>query len=236
MENLSERQKAILERSKQPRTASNYSDAVDIDVSRARDIATRLADAYTYELNTHPILGHLTVPPIATAAYWLLGKGDKVPTKLSNCTLTATQWVNPDIPISRADTIINDGNKYGYVEVPEEQLMAGDLIIATNPSNNAHHTMMVSGFTNNQQNHTFQGKDYVLPPDHPIVRYSNGSTHPSGYRRSVGLMEYIDNSHGKTDLKYYRHFKPGEKWKLLPEITVTPEGGYVSGNNIININ
>ena len=39
-------------------------------------------------------------------------------------------------------------------------------------------------------------------------------------------MEYIDNSHGKTDVKYYRHYDPGTNRVLLPEVVVTPKGNY----------
>lgn len=221
---LSPKQKAILRRSSTGQTASNYSDAVDqntwigtidnIGLGKAGDAAVQAAD-YVSD--------------------FIFGK-KKIPTAQSNCTLTATQWVNPNTPISRAETIINDGNRYGYVEIPESHLLPGDLAIATNPSNNAHHTMLVSGFTQNQQKHNFQGKDYILPADHPLVRYSNGTTHPSGYRKAVGLMEYIDNSEGKTDVKYYRHYDPGSNEVLLPEIVITPKGNYVSkGQKTISI-
>ena len=212
---LSPKQKAILKRSRSSKTASNYSDAVDqntwigvidsIGLGRAGDTAVQAAD-YVSNL--------------------LFGK-KKIPTAQSNCTLTATQWVNPKVPISRAETIINDGTKYGYVEIPEAHLLPGDLAVATNPSNNAHHTMLVYDFTKGQQNHTFQGKNYILPPDHPLARYSNGTTHPSGYRRSVGVMEYLDNSDGKTNVRYYRHYDPGTNEVLLPEIVVTPQGNYI---------
>lgn len=224
---LSPKQKAILKRSQSLQTAGNYSDAIDGNISKARDIATKVADGYTYMLNNYPVLGHLTTPLIATTAYWTKGKGEKVPTGISNCTLTVTQWIDPSQPLMRSQSIIDNGNKYGYAEIPEAHLLPGDLAIATNPTNNEHHTMLVHGFTKEQQNHTFQGKDYILPPDHPLVRYSNGTTHPSGYRRSVGLMEYIDNSDGKTNVRYFRHYDPGTNEVLLPEIVVTPQGSYV---------
>lgn len=231
--NLTFKQKAILKRSQSGKTASNYSDAVDGDISPIRDKLTKVADNYTYLLHNHPVLGYLASPPIVSAAY--LAKG-KVPTGLSNCTLTATQWVNPDQPLMKAQTIIDEGPKYGYVQIPESHVLPGDLVIATNPSNNAHHTMLVHGFTESPQTHTFQGRQYHLPSGHPLVRYSNGTTHSSGYRKSVGLMEYIDNSEGKTDIKYYRHFSPEQKEVLLPEIIVTPRGNHVSKQNPIRVN
>lgn len=226
MSDYTKKQRAILTRSSSNKTASNYSDAVDGNISKLRENVTVSADKYTKILKDHPILGPLITPPIFTVGYWMK-KGEKVPTKLSNCTLTATQWVNPKQPIMRAQTIIDNGSKYGYAEIPESHLRPGDLAIATNPQTNEHHTMLVSGFTSRKKPHTFQGKDYILPADHPIVRYSNGTTQPSGYRRSVGLLEYIDNSEGKTDVKYYRHYDPGEQEVLLPEIVVTPKGNYV---------
>ena len=222
---LTPKQRAILERSQAQKTASNYSDAVDQN--------TWIKPFKEIGLGSH---GDAAVRAADCISNFLFGK-KVIPTAESNCTLTATQWVNPKFPISRAETIIKDGHKYGYVEIPESQLAPGDLVIATNPTDNSHHTMLVSGFTDKQQNHTFQGKDYVLPPDHPLVRYSNGTTHPSGYRRSVGLMEFIDNGDGKTDIKYYRHFSPDQKKVLLPEIVVTPTGSYVpKGQKTIRVN
>lgn len=217
--NLSKKQKDILRRSSIPRTASNYSDAVDGDISKIRDVFTQIADDYTESYKKYPILSTIMSPLPISVAYQKFGK---VPTRMSNCTLTATQWVNPKQPIMRAATIINNGEQYGYREIPEEHILPGDLVIVTNPNNNTHHTMLISGFTDKEQKHRFMGKDYILPPDHPLVRYSDGSTHPSGYRKSVGLLEYLDNSEGKTNVRYYRHYDPGEKEVLLPEIEVNP--------------
>ena len=99
--------------------------------------------------------------------------------------------------------------------------------------------MLVSGFTNNQQKHNFYNKEYLLPKGHPLVRYSTGTTHPSGYRKDIGLLEYVDNSEGKTDLKYFRHYNPGQKEVLLPTVIVTPKKNYISDTKrsiIINQN
>lgn len=239
---LTDKQKAILKRAKSGKTASNYSDAVDQNtwIGTLDNPLVRIRSVFTPGVLSVAILGGKTGDKAVQAADYvsnlLFGK-KTIPTAQSNCTLTASQWVNPKVPISRAETIINDGNKYGYVEIPEAHALPGDLIIATNPNNNAHHTMLLSGFTKDQQNHRFQGKDYVLPVSHPLVRYSNGSTHPSGYRKAVGLMEYIDNSHGKTDIKYYRYYSPDQKEVLLPEIVVTPNGNYTPNNQkIIKVN
>ena len=142
-DHLSHKQKAILRRSLSGTTAGNYDEALDGDISSLRSEITRAMDKekaegdYTY---------HTPDGPLPNIAKFL-------PTGLSNCTLTATQWVNPEAPLMRAQTIIDNGNKYGYVEIPKSHLLPGDLAIATNPSNNAHHTMLVCGFTNKPQKH-----------------------------------------------------------------------------------
>lgn len=194
--------------------ASNYSDAVDMNFTKVGDIVTKVLDNITYVYNNKPVLMTLFGSPILSALFW--GKG-KIPTGKSNCTLTATQWVDPKHPISKAQTIIDNGNKYGYVEISEQDRQPGDLIIATNPKNNSHHTMLLTGFTKDKTNNDFNGKTYSLPKGHPIVRYSNGSTHQSGFRKNIGLMQYLDNSDGKTQIRYFRHYD-----NLLPEIIITP--------------
>ena len=164
-----------------PLSASNYSKAIDSK--------TLLPDK------------------IIQAIDWINARtGWNIPTGASNCTLSATQWVDPTTPISRAQTIIDNGEQYGYKEIPEMYALPNDLVIATNPNNNAHHTMQLVGFDK----------------DHPLVTYSSGTTQQSGIRRNKRLKDYIDNSYGKTDIKYFRHYKPGEYEVLLPEIVVTP--------------
>lgn len=219
-----DKQRAILARSSKKETAYNYNNAVDLDISTLRSWLTWVVDNHNYIAEQLKDLSYLPFhDPITAQTY---------PTGLSNCTLTATQWINPKQPIGRAQTIIDNGRKYGYVQIPEEYIAPGDLVIVTNPNNNHHHTMLVDGFTQGEQNHKFMGKNYILPDDHPLVRYSNGSTHPSGYRQYVGLLEYIDNSHGKTDIKYYRHYDPGTSEVLLPEIVVTPKSAIFTNNRI----
>ena len=224
---LTSKQKQILKRSSVKETASNYSTAVDQN--------SWIGDIKKVGLRN---FGDVVVKNADYISNFLFGK-KTIPTMQSNCTLTATQWVNPNNPISRAETIIKEGNKYGYIEIPESHLRVGDLVIATNPNNNAHHTMLVSGFTNSQQKHNFCNKEYLLPKGHPLVRYSTGTTHPSGYRKDIGLLEYTDNSDGKTNLKYYRHYNPNQKEVLLPTVIVTPKKNYISDTErsiIINQN
>lgn len=243
---LTPKQEAILKRSNSNKTANNYSEAVDEDswiswldypsikiplslISPFKSIAF---EGSKFGDKVVTFLDFLSANNIGTQ----LVNGDKIPSGQSNCTLTATQWVDPSTPIGKASTIINDGSQYGYVEIPRDHALPGDLIIATNPNNNAHHTMLLSDFADKDYEHEFLGKRYLIPKDHELVTYSNGSTHSSGYRKNIGLLEYLDNSDGKTDVKYYRHLDPHEEQILLPTLVVTPEGSYVpEGQNIISI-
>lgn len=213
---LTEKQKRILKRSSVPKTASNYSDAVDANYNKIGDIFTKIADDLTSTYGDN-IKSVMTNPIVSTLLLW---KG-KIPTAKSNCTLTATQWVNPDAPISRAQTIIDEGHKYGYHEIPKEYALPGDLIIATNPKTNAHHTMLLQEYSDKDYDSSFMGKNYRIKKGDPLVRYSNGSTNDSGYRNSIALQQYIDNSHGKTNIRYFTHLYPNEHWP--PEVIVYGE-------------
>lgn len=222
---LDERQKEILKRSEVPQTAWNYHKAVDGDIPKARAVITRNLDSHKQNIREYPGL-YWGMNPFLTFII------KNIPTKLQNCTLTATQWINPNMPLMKAENILNNGSFYNYMPIPEEHLIPGDLVIATNPKNNSHHSMLNIGFTHGEQQHTFNGKTYNLPDDHPLLRYSNGSTDPSGYRKSIGLMEYMDNSDGKSQLNYFRYMNPDDYIVLAPQITVTPQGSYYDENAV----
>lgn len=201
---LSRKQQEILRRAGVRATTGNYEDALDGDISRARAAYARAAD---YAKSKH-----------------FIPYREYIPSTLSNCTLTATQWVDPSTPLLRARSIIDNGSKYGYVQVPEAAALPADLVITTNPEKDVHHTMLLSGFSDRDQKHTFYGKTYDLPEGHPLVTYSNGSTHSSGYRSNIGLKEYLDNSDGKDLVRYYRHTDPNEHLGFIGELVVTPNG------------
>lgn len=190
----------ILKRSEHPATASNYSKSVDSApwIKQLGSFGDGLIKAADYVSS--------------------LFNKKVIPTGQSNCMLTVSSWINPKTPISRSQTIIDNGKKYGYVEIPQSHMLPGDLLIATNPINNAHHAMLVHGFDKK---------------DKPLVRYSSGTTHSSGYRYSKPLQYYIDNSNGKTNLQVFRYYEPESREILLPEITVTPNGNNISKNQKI---
>lgn len=131
-----------------------------------------------------------------------------LPSGLSNCTLTATQWVDPANPIMSAATIFNNP-KTGYVEIDSKDAIPGNLLITKNPETGGYHTMMIEGFTNSGE---------------PILRYSNGDHTADALRTNISLSEYHskDNSQGgnHTENHYFRYNYPNEVF--LPEITIFP--------------
>lgn len=108
----------------------------------------------------------------------------RIPTGASNCTLTASQIVDPNLPISQAKTIIN--GKTDYYEIPRDEIMAGDLAISTR-DNGLHHTMFIQDPNNGD----------------PKVIYSDGST--------VGKLKTKNLSSITKDIgpsKFYRKTLP----------------------------
>ena len=52
---------------------------------------------------------------------------------VSNCTLTVSQFFNPDRPIARARTIVSDPIANGFYEVDEDHVVPGTMVIASHP-------------------------------------------------------------------------------------------------------
>lgn len=124
---------------------------------------------------------------------------------ISNCTLSATQWVDPNNPIMSAKTIVSNPTAHGYIPISVEDAIPGDLIIASNKQDNAFHSMYIDGFD---------------AENNPIVRYSRGAGVPSSLVSGITLGEYHKRDNGKHEKdNYYRYVENGIP---LPEVTVTP--------------
>ena len=166
-------------------------------INRANYVATNYNDANDFNMN--PILY-----AINKASKDLINKG-----LLSNCTLSATQWIDPSNSYMSARNIIGHPDS-GYTEISPEYALPGDLIISRNPDKNKYHTMLIEGFDENNQ---------------PLVRYSRG-----GHNTEENLVKGItlDNYHAAdinqggyhTEDHYFRPNVYNEHW--LPELTVTP--------------
>ena len=166
-------------------------------LDRANQVYSNYEDAKDFDLS-----------PLNYKIRKCIGRG------LSNCTLTATQWIDPTNPIKSAKSIIND-ESLGYSQIKPEEAKIGDLMITMNPLRGTFHTMLIEGFDETGQ---------------PILRYSNGGHDQSSLRTGITTEEYHkrDNKQGgkHTYEMFYRYNRP---INVLPEITVMPnkkdEGG-----------
>ena len=164
-------------------------------LDRANKVASNYSDAKDFDLN--PLMY-----AIRKFAKNTIGKGG-----ISNCTLSATGWVDPNNQYMSAVNIFDNPNS-GYTEIPKEYALPGDLLIAKNPIENTYHTMLIEKFNEND----------------PILRYSRGG-HDTEKNLVTGrsLMEYhkLDNEQGgnHTEDYYFRYNFPNEYW--LPELVVT---------------
>lgn len=152
---------------------------------------------------------------------------DSIPAGISNCTLTATQWIDPTNPIMSAKTIVSNPASVGYSKISTDQAVPGDLLIAKVPGKDSYHTMYVSGFDK-------EGK--------PLLDYSRGGIGiEENLKTNIPLEWYTANSDGHTQNLYYRNNKFAKS--VLPEVIVTgkkkAEGGnlfYDGGNNLLTQN
>lgn len=153
---------------------------------------------------------------------------------VSNCTLTASQFYDPKKPIARAKTITTTPHVAGFYEVGENYAIPGSMVIASLPNGNdygknSYHTMILNGYADKNYQFPFKGKVYNVKKGDPLVNYSIGKREPENYIKNIPLSAYLDNSDGKTNVRYYRPYNEGLRAKLLPEIIVTPNGNSIAG-------
>lgn len=143
-----------------------------------------------------------------------------IPAGVSNCTLTASQWINPAMPIKNAFSIVNSPKEYNYTQISEEDAVPGNLIIAKVPGKDSYHTMLISDYADKDGSYDFDGKKYKVKKGEPLVTYSRGGHDNSFIRNNVPLSVYTANSDGHTEKRYYRHNYPNNVF--LDEIVVKP--------------
>ena len=147
---------------------------------------------------------------------------------VSNCTLTASQLFNPNNPIGRARTIVNDSINNGFYEIDADHVIPGTMVIASHPNmsdynpEQNYHTMIVTGFAPNDYEYTFRdGTKYQIKKGEPLVSYSRGKASADNYVHDVPLSVYNANSEGKTYNRYYRPIDENYPQVMVPEITIT---------------
>lgn len=150
-----------------------------------------------------------------------------LPAGVSNCTLSATQWIDPNNPIMRAQTIYDNPETHGYTAIDAKDAIPGNLLITRNPETGGFHTMIIEGFDENDQ---------------PILRYSSGGHGQSALRTGIPLNVYHERDKAQggnhTQDLYYRYNYPNSYW--LPEITIMAakqfNGGTINYLNMFNEN
>ncbi len=173
---------AALKRATRP--YSNYSEALDAPFSKMREVlvngARHIKDNYM----------------------------ESLPTGASNCTLSATQWINPANPINRASSIVNDPSKYNYERIDSADAIPGDLLIAKVPNKDSYHSMMITGFVDRNGKEHFRGKTYTVRKGEPLLTYSRGGNSLDNIQSNVPLSVYTENSDGHTENMFFRNIKP----------------------------
>lgn len=165
-------------------------------IKRANYVASNYDDAKDFNMNPIIYIARKTAKD-------LIDRGG-----LSNCTLSATQWVDPSNPYMSARNIFDNPDS-GYTEISADEALPGDLLITKNPQHNTYHTMLIEGFDKNNQ---------------PLLRYSRGGHDTEENlvtNRTLEGYHIADKAQGgnHTEDHYFRYNYPNEYW--LPEIVVT---------------
>lgn len=167
--------------SRATRVYNNYSDAKDFKMSPSDE-------------STHNFFR------ILKDNFW-----EQIPAKVSNCTLTATQWIDPNNPVKSAKSIVDNPSRYYYRRIPSKDASIGNLVIAKVPNKDVFHTMVISGFADNDDDFIFKGKSYSVKKGEPLVTYSSGGHDNRFLRKDIPLSVYTANSDGKTENLFYKY-------------------------------
>lgn len=175
-------------------TYSNYANALDNPFSKAKE---KVVNAARYIKDNY----------IAN-----------LPTGASNCTLSATQWVNPANPIKTATSIMGNPDKFHYMKIDSANALPGNLLIAKVPNKESYHTMMITGFADKNDKYKFRGKTYKVKKGEPLLTYSRGGNSPDNIQSNIPLSVYTKNSDGHTENTFFRYKDPYNV--LLPKVTI----------------
>lgn len=146
---------------------------------------------------------------------------------VSNCTLTVSQLFDPNRPIGRARTIVNDSINNGFYEVDANHAVPGTMVIASNPGmsdynpDQKYHTMVITGYAPEDYTYTFRdGTLYNIKKGEPLVSYSRGKASAGNYVQNVPLSVYNAKGEGKTFNRFYRPIDEDYPQVMLPELIV----------------
>ena len=173
---------AVLRRAAKP--YSNYSEALDNPFSK------------------------LTETLVNGARYIKDNYIDNMPTGASNCTLSATQWIDPANPVKSAFSIVNSPTKYSYARIDSIDAIPGDLLIAKVPGKDVYHSMMITGFADKDDKKEFRGQTYNVRKGEPLLTYSKGGNSLDNIQSNIPLSIYTKNSDGHTENIFFRYTKP----------------------------
>ena len=178
----------------------------DLSFSAALRRSTKPYSNYSETLDNP--FGKLTETLVNGARYVKDNYMDIMPTGASNCTLSATQWINPANPVKSASSIVNDPTKYNYARIDSADAVPGDLLIAKVPGKDSYHSMMIIGFADKDSKKDFRGKTYNVRKGEPLLTYSQGGNSLDNIQSNIPLSVYTKNSDGHTENIFFRHTKP----------------------------
>lgn len=177
-------------------------------IERANQVYNNYEDAVDSSMSGIDILQHKIRRYLKDNIY------DKIPAGISNCTLTATQWIDPSQPINSASSIVRNPSKYNYSPVNMKDMEKGDLLITKKPNEDIYHTMLVTDFAKEDGVYNFNGELYPYKKGEPLLNYSTGGSNNSSLRVGVPLSIYTINSGGYTENHPYRYnYKKGKSVK-----------------------
>lgn len=127
------------------------------------------------------------------------------------CINTVTGFYNPNCTVASNPRFVATPEEFGYKEIPQKDIVPGDIIILSNGNNHPTHAVMFDSVAEEMGIHN----GYRYEQGDTLVNYSNGGRGKNDYRKQGPLKRFDDSEHSGGDFsgphRYFRYI--GKKKK-----------------------
>lgn len=121
------------------------------------------------------------------------------------CINTVTGFYNPDCTVASNSRFVATPEEFGYKEIPQKDIVPGDIIILSNSNNHPTHAVMFDSVAEGSGVHN----GYKYEQGDTLVNYSNGRRDADAYRKQGPLKRFDDPEYSGGDFsgphRYFRY-------------------------------
>lgn len=127
------------------------------------------------------------------------------------CLNTVTGFYNPKATVASNPKFVENPEKFGFTEIPQKEVLPGDIIILSRGDNHPKHAVMFDSVAEKGGIHN----GYIYEAGDTLVNYSNGGRNLDDYRLQGPLSRFDDPKMSGGDFsgikRYYKYIGKNKK-------------------------